>query len=89
MTQKQNTASSAADQKQASTPGKSVDPIKALDAEYKKKRRELEREGENSARAEKAETNAEGRKLVGALRRRFSMTDEQIGRRLGINVPGK
>ena len=84
MTQKQNTASSAADQKQASTPGKSVDPIKALDAEYKKKRRELEREGKKSARAEKTATIHSGRGIVSDLRRRHKMTDEQIAKRLGL-----
>lgn len=60
------------------------DAIKKLELEYFKKRKELERQERKALQAMRAKDVAEGKKLVGRLRKQYAMTDEQITKRLGI-----
>tara|TARA_R110002074_G_scaffold346619_2_gene516980 strand:+ start:7290 stop:7607 length:318 start_codon:yes stop_codon:yes gene_type:complete len=85
MSSRSDKATAAAPQKAPRTKKKlGSDAIKALEIEYFKKRRELERAERAAMRTNRAKHIAEGKKFVTVLRKRYAMTDEQIVKRLGL-----
>jgi len=81
----EKTQAKAAQRKRRAKRELTSDAIKKLELEYFKKRRELEKQERKALRETRAKDVAEGKKLVTMLRKRYSMTDEQIVKRLGLS----